>query len=239
MNKPKIYLIPNFLGDDCGSAKAFPAENKKIIDSLEHFAVENIKDARRFLVKIGLKQKIDSSTFYDLNKNSSISDVAELTATINAGCSAGIISDAGCPGIADPGALLVNWGHKNKIDIVPLIGPSSILLALMASGFSGQSFVFHGYLDREKNKRSQQLKKMVTDSKLLNQTQIFMETPYRNMAIIEDALSSLSPQTNFCIAANISLPNEYIRTKSVEEWKKLKIPNLQKQPSIFLISAQV
>ena len=230
-------MIPNFLGDDCNVDKAFPADNKKIIESLENFAVENIKDARRFLVKIGLKPKIDKSSFYDLNKNSSIIDISELTSKIKSGHSAGIISDAGCPGIADPGALLVNWAHKNKIDVVPLIGPSSILLALMASGFSGQSFVFHGYLDREKNRRSQQLKKMVTDSKQLNQTQIFMETPYRNTAIIEDVLSSLNPQTNFCIAANISLPNEYIRTKSVDEWKKLKIPNLQKQAAIFLISA--
>ena len=237
MSKPCIYLIPNLLGDDCSPERVLPAENNTVIESLNNFAVENLKDARRFLVKLGLKPKIDTSSFYNLNKKSSLTDLTELTAKIKSGESVGIISDAGCPGVADPGALLVKWAHDNKVDVLPLIGPSSILLALMASGFSGQSFAFQGYLDRESSKRSQQLRKMEADSRQLNQSQLFMETPYRNMAVLEDVLKTLNPSTKFCIAANISLPNEYIRTKTVQEWRKIQLPNLQKQPAIFLISA--
>ena len=236
MTKPCIYLIPNLLGDNCSPERVLPMHNSSVIESINNFAVENLKDARRFLVKLGLKPKIDSSTFYSLDKKTSLADLAELTAKIKSGESVGIISDAGCPGVADPGALLVKWAHDNKIDVVPLIGPSSILLALMASGFSGQSFVFHGYLDRESNKRTQQFRKMESNARQFNQSQLFMETPYRNLAVLEDVLKTLNPSTHFCIAANISLPNEYIRTKTIQEWRKIQLPNLQKQPAIFLIS---
>ncbi|MEQ8624552.1 MAG: SAM-dependent methyltransferase [Vicingaceae bacterium] len=237
MTKAQVYLIPNLLGDDSSPDKVLPTHNSSVIESLNNFAVENLKDARRFLVKLGLKSKIDSSSFYDLNKKSSLNELAELTSKIKSGESVGIISDAGCPGVADPGALLVKWAHENKVKVIPLIGPSSILLALMASGLSGQAFAFHGYLNRDSNKRSQQLRKMEADSKQLNQSQLFMETPYRNMAILEDVLKTLNPSTNFCIAANISLPNEYIQTKTIQEWRKVQLPNLQKQPAIFLLLA--
>ena len=237
MTKAKVYLIPNSLGSDVNPDYCFPAENKNIISSLSHFAVENIKDSRRFLVRIGLKFKIDESEFYQLNKKSTPQDLEPLLAQLKAGNSIGIISDAGCPGIADPGSLLVEIAHQNHYQVVPLVGPSSILLALMASGFNGQSFAFKGYLHREKPNRAKEISEMENLSRRTGQTQIFMETPYRNEALWEDLMKGLSSNTKVCIAANINTPTEYIRTKTVEGWKKASKQNLNKIPTIFLLQA--
>jgi 16S rRNA (cytidine1402-2'-O)-methyltransferase len=236
MSKAKIYLIPNFLGAEVPIDSSFPKENIKIIEALSHFAIENIKDTRRFLVRIGLKQKIDSSEFYTLDKRSEIVEIQPILDALKNGNSVGIISDAGCPGIADPGSLLVAEAHKNNIPVVPLIGPSSILLALMASGFNGQSFAFNGYLNRDKLIRVRELKEMESLSQKTNQTQIFMETPYRNDALWEDLLKNLNPTTKLCIAANISTTQEFIKTKNVSDWRKSNKVNLSKIPAIFLLS---
>ena len=236
MNSAKVYLIPNFLGDGSAIERSFPAENLKVIQSLSHFAVENIKDTRRFLVRIGLKPKINESEFYTLDKRSTASDIQPILEVLKQGNSVGIISDAGCPGIADPGSLLVSEAHRRNHQVVPLIGPSSILLALIASGFNGQSFTFKGYLNREKQIRIKELKELESISARTRQTQIFMETPYRNEALWSDLMQCLNPKTKICIAANINLPGEYIKTKSVAEWKKSKKENLSKIPAVFVLS---
>lgn len=236
MSKAKVYLIPNFLGSESSLERALPQENSQVIQRISHFAVENLKDTRRFLVRIGLKSKIDESEFYPLNKRSTEEDIFPILEKLNAGHDVGIISDAGCPGIADPGSLLVEQAHKNGIQVVPLVGPSSILLALIASGFNGQSFVFKGYLNREKHIRSKELKEMESVARREGQTQIFMETPYRNEALWEDLMQTLHPNTKLCVAANVNCTGEYIRTKSIADWRKSKKENLHKIPAIFLIS---
>lgn len=237
MSKAKVYLIPNFLGLEVSESRSFPAENKEIIASLSHFAVENIKDTRRFLVRIGLKAKIDESEFYFLDKKSDWDDVKPMISALQSGHSVGIISDAGCPGIADPGSLLVKHAHMNGFQTIPLIGPSSILLALMASGFNGQSFTFKGYLNRDNVQKIKEIREMENLVKHTGQTQIFMETPYRNEAMWDELMKTLQSETRLCVAANITLPNEYIKTKTVAEWKKSNKQNLAKIPVIFLLGA--
>lgn len=237
MNKARVYLIPNTLGTEVSIEASLPGYNAEVIESLNHFAVEHIKDARRFLVKCNLKHKIDTSEFYELNKKSEQKEIEEILKQLKAGHSVGIISDAGCPGIADPGARLVNLAHENNIQVVPLIGPSSILLAIIASGLNGQSFTFHGYLDRDSNIRGSQIKQLETESRKSKHTQLFMETPYRNESLFEDLMKQLSDETKVCVAADISLPTAYIRTKRVSEWKKLQRPSFQKRPAIFLLLA--
>ena len=237
MSKAKVYLIPNFLGPEVTEDRSFPSENKEIIASLSHFAVENIKDARRFLVRIGLKSKIDESEFYNLDKKSDWDDIQPMIAALKEGHSIGVISDAGCPGIADPGSLLVKHAHINAFQAVPLIGPSSIFLALMASGFNGQSFNFKGYFNRDSAVKSKEIREMENLANQFQQTQIFMETPYRNEAMWEDLLKTLRGDTKLCVAANISLPNEYIKTKTVAEWKKSNKQNLDKMPAIYLLGS--
>ncbi|MEQ8909560.1 MAG: SAM-dependent methyltransferase [Vicingaceae bacterium] len=230
--KPKLYLIPNLLGSDGKLNKALPSYNLEVIQSLNHFAVEHIKDCRRFFVRCGLKSKIDKSEFVELNKRSDENQFAEITKWMNAGHSVGIVSDAGCPGIADPGSKLVQWAHENRFPVEPLIGPSSILLALIGSGMNGQSFSFHGYLDRDGNQRKKQVQQMEVHCK--QQTQLFMETPYRNEALMEDLLKYLHPNTSLCVAVDLSLASEEIRRASIAEWRKMKI-KLHKRPAIFLI----
>lgn len=234
MEKPSIYLIPNLLGSEASIERSLPQENLAIINSLKHFAVENLKDTRRFLVRIGLKAKIDESEFFTLDKRSQIEDLDSILTVLKNGHSVGIITDAGCPGIADPGALLVDIAHQHNYKVVPLIGPSSILLAIMGSGFNGQSFAFNGYLERDSSKRIKEIRSLEAKMQSQKQTQLFMETPYRNNALLGDLLTYLNPNTKLCIAANISLPDEFIQTKSILNWKK-NTPDLNKQPTIFLI----
>lgn len=237
MSVAKLYLIPNLLGVDADINLSFPSGNKEIIKSIRHFAVEHIKDARRFLVKYGLKEKIDQSTFIELNKRSELENLNELLDFLMNGHSVGIISDAGCPGIADPGAQLVELAHQNKIDVIPLIGPSSILLALISSGFNGQSFTFHGYLDRDQSKRKKTIQELESNSRRNQSTQLFMETPYRNEALFEDLIAELNDKTKLCLAVDISLKSAFIRSKSIRSWKTEKKPSIHKRPAIFLISA--
>jgi len=236
VSKPKAYLIPNFLGENVSQENSFPANNRNIIDSLDVFAVEHLKEARRLFVKMDLKHKIENSRFYEIHNKANSQEQIDLLKELNQGHSIGIISDAGCPSIADPGSGLINIAHQKGYQIIPLVGPSSILMALIASGFNGQSFVFHGYLSREQRDRITTIRQMESNGKRLNQTQVFMETPYRNDALFKDLIRNLNPKTQLCIASSIMQMDESIQTKAIEDWKKTKV-DLKNKPSIFLISA--
>ena len=214
--------------------KVLPKYNTEIINSLSFFIVENVRTARRFLKKCNPEIDIDALTFYELNKRTLPKDIATFLNPMRTGESIGVISEAGCPAIADPGADVVAIAQKKNYKVVPLVGPSSILMSLMASGFNGQSFAFHGYLAIEKNERIRELKELENKVYRDNQTQIFIETPYRNNKMAEDILENCKPQTKLCIAMNITCDNETIITKKVGAWRG-KLPDMHKQPCVFLI----
>jgi len=228
-----LFLIPTTLGD-MATSKALPDYNKTIILSLKHFIVENIRTTRRFLKKLEPSIDINALTFFTLNKHTSIESIDDFLKPIEEGNSVGIISEAGCPAIADPGSEVVAIAHRKNIRVIPLVGPSSILLALMASGFNGQSFAFHGYLPIDNEERIKALKMLEQRMYAENQTQLFIETPYRNGKIFDDILKTCKPGTKLCIAADISLDSEYIKTCSVADWKSRK-PDLAKRPCIFAL----
>lgn len=232
MPKAKIFLVPNVLSDQPPD-KIFGKDIYNAIENTNHFIVEHIREARRLLVKLGFKGKLDQITFYELNKHTSEEDISTFLEPAKAGKNIAVISDAGCPGIADPGAEIVAMAHQKNIQVVPLVGPSSILLALISSGLGGQNFQFHGYIGKDPVQRTKDIKKMEANS--ANSTQIFMETPFRNKKILEDLLNTLSDNCKLCIASNITASNEYIATKSISEWKKTNLPDLNKKPTIFLI----
>lgn len=233
MEKGKLYLIPVTLGDSPIN-QVIPAFNNQIINEIDVYIVENIKTARRFLKKAGLVKAIDDLTFHELNKRTHESEYATFLKEIENGKNIGILSEAGCPGVADPGAEIVNIAQQKNIKVVPLVGPSSILLALMASGFNGQSFCFNGYLPKEQKDRVRKLKDLERTAKSKQQTQLFIETPYRNNHVFEDILKNCFESTKLCIAVDITLPTEQITTKTVADWKKTKI-DLHKRPCLFLI----
>jgi 16S rRNA (cytidine1402-2'-O)-methyltransferase len=231
----KVYLIPNTLGDS-RPGDVIPAGVIEILHSLDHFIVENIRNARRFLVKTGYPRTIDNIIFFELNKHTPESDIPGFLFPCEQGKDIGLLSEAGVPAIADPGAAIVEIAHRKGIRVVPLTGPSSILMALMASGFNGQSFSFRGYLPVDKQELSTALKDLEARSKRENQTQIFIETPYRNMRLLEEILSVCKPGTKLCIAKNLTTDAESIEVRSIGEWKKSKT-DLDKQPAVFLIQA--
>jgi 16S rRNA (cytidine1402-2'-O)-methyltransferase len=228
-----LYLIPVTLGDTVLS-KVLPEGNKEIILSLKHFIVENIRTARRFLKQLEPSVAIDTLTFFTLNQHTSKEMLSDFLKPINENYSMGIISEAGCPAIADPGAEIVAIAQQKNIPVIPLVGPSSILLALMASGFNGQNFAFQGYLPVDTEQRIKTLKMFEQRIYSENQTQLFIETPYRNGKMLDDILKTCKPFTKLCIAADITLETEFIRTQSVADWKK-RIPDLSKRPCIFAL----
>jgi 16S rRNA (cytidine1402-2'-O)-methyltransferase len=230
---PTLYLIPTSLGETSFD-KILPAHNNLIINDLKYFIVEDIRTARRFLKKSNPQIIIDDLTFFQLNQHTSPEEISTFLAPLNQGYDLGVISEAGCPAIADPGAEVVAIAQKNGYKVVPLVGPSSILLALMASGFNGQSFAFVGYLPIQSNERSKMLKKLENRVYNENQSQIFIETPYRNMKMLEEIFSTCQANTKLCIAADITLETEFIQTKTIQTWKKL-IPDLNKRPCIFIL----
>ncbi|PJA08509.1 MAG: SAM-dependent methyltransferase [Flavobacteriales bacterium CG_4_10_14_0_2_um_filter_32_8] len=232
-NKGTLYLIPVTLGDS-PIAQVIPSFNTEIINEIDVYIVENIKTARRFLKKSGLLKEIDELTFFELNKRTHSTELSKFIKPIFDGKNVGVMSEAGCPGVADPGADIVALAQQKNIKVVPLVGPSSILLALMASGFNGQSFCFNGYLPKEQKDRIGKLKELERRVKTQQQTQLFIETPFRNDNILEDLLKNCFATTLLCIAVDITLPSERITTKTIEEWKKIKL-NLNKRPCIFLI----
>jgi 16S rRNA (cytidine1402-2'-O)-methyltransferase len=235
MPTANLYLIPVTLGDT-EISKVLPPYNKEIIASLRYFIVENVRTARRFLKQTDHEINVDGLTFYTLNKHTSAAELSGFLKPAEDGNAIGIISEAGCPAVADPGADIVAIAQKKNIPVVPLVGPSSILLALMASGFNGQRFAFHGYLPIDAAERVKTLKFLEQRIYLENQTQLFIETPYRNGKLVEDILKTCSPATLLCIAADITLGSEFIKTKTVAEWKK-QIPDLSKRLCIFAIYA--
>jgi 16S rRNA (cytidine1402-2'-O)-methyltransferase len=229
----KLYLIPSSLGDN--TVHSIPQHTIEVAHSLDIFIAERAKTARHFLKALKTPVPFNDMTFYELNKKTPAEEIRHFLKDAENGKNVGLLSEAGCPSVADPGAVIVQLAHKKDIEVIPLVGPSSILLALMASGMNGQSFAFVGYLGVKKHDRVRDLKRLELLARKQNQTQIFIETPYRNMPLIEDMINSLSPTTRLCIAANLTLPTEYIKTKTIQEWKQTKLPELHKQPAIFLI----
>jgi len=232
-NYGKLYLIPTRLGDN-PPLEVLPISVKKIVEMVDDFIVENEKTARRFIKKIDSRKQQSILHFEILNKYTKPEEIQNFLDTCKAGKPMGLLSEAGCPGIADPGADIVKLAHENDIQVVPLVGPSSIILAMMASGMNGQSFTFNGYIPIDKSERKATLKRLERLSYEHNQSQLFIETPYRNNKILEDICATLHTNTRVCVACDITLPTEYIKTMTVNEWKHTKI-DLHKRPSIFII----
>lgn len=231
--KGKLYLIPSTLGEN-EPLEVLPISIKRAIENIDHYIVENEKTARRFIKKISPRKSQPSLHLVTLNKYTEPASLSGFLQPCLEGNDIGILSEAGCPGIADPGADVVKIAHEKNIRVIPLVGPSSILLALMASGFNGQNFAFNGYLPIDSAERRKAIKKMEKLSIELGQSQLCIETPYRNDKLLADMLKSLSPNTKLCIACDITLNTEYIATKTVADWRK-GLPELHKRPAIFII----
>ena len=229
----KLYLIPTTLGD-CPINSCIPEFIKDIINSIDYYIVENERTARRYLRKLNIKTPIDNLKFYVLNKYTSPAEFNSFLKPIFINKDMGLISEAGSPGVADPGAEIVKLAHMENIRVIPLVGPSSILLALMASGLNGQNFAFAGYLPIKRYERISKIKFLENLSKKENQTQIFMEAPYRNQNLLEDIVNACNSDTHLCLATDITLKTECIKTKTMKEWKK-KRPSINKRPTIFLL----
>ncbi|WP_340198427.1 SAM-dependent methyltransferase [Ascidiimonas sp. W6] len=235
-NYGKLYLIPNMLGE-IEPLEVLPLSIKRTIEQVDDYIVESEKAARKFIKKISSGKSQPSLRFFLLNKYTDALELQHYLEPCLNGKNMGIISDAGCPGVADPGALIVELAHQKNITVVPLVGPSSILLALMASGMNGQQFAFNGYLSIDQKERKKEIKKYEKLSKEADQSQIFIETPYRNDKLLADFLSVLTDTTQLCIACDLTLTSEYVKTKTVAVWKKSK-PELHKRPCIFIIYKQ-
>ncbi len=236
----KLYLIPNALGESPLETVLTPTVCQ-IAATLDYFVGENAKSTRAFLKKVGtlhpLNKPLQEIEISELNVSTPVTALPGLLAPLLGGRNAGLVSEAGCPAVADPGANLVRLAHEHGITVCPLVGPSSILLAVMASGLNGQSFAFNGYLPTDKAERAKRIRELEQRSRQEKQTQVFIETPYRNQALAEALVSTCAPGTMVCIATDLTLPTEAIITRTASEWKN-KIPDLQKQPSIFLILGQ-
>ncbi|ATA67144.1 SAM-dependent methyltransferase [Capnocytophaga cynodegmi] len=230
-----IYLIPNFLGESSADM-VLPNQIESVVRSLKHFIVENEKSARKFIKQIAPDKSQQELVFFTINKHTSPDELPSFLESCTNGFSMGIISEAGCPGIADPGAEIVKIAHKKQIKVIPLVGPSSILLAMMASGLNGQSFAFNGYLPIDKSDRRKTLKSLEKKAVESNQTQIFIETPYRNDKMFADLKEILQPTTMLCVACDISLETEEIKTQTIAQWRKTNI-SFQKRPAIFIIGS--
>ena len=232
--KGKLYLIPSPLGE-YEPAQVLPAPVLETACGLKCFVVEELRTARRFLSAAGLKGHIEELEFHTLNEHTSQGEVEALASLFDKG-DVGLISEAGLPAVADPGAALVALCHRNNIEVVPLTGPSSLMLALMASGLNGQSFAFRGYIPAKTDERKQAIKDLERQSKSLNQSQIFIETPYRNDSLFQDLIAQLQPSTRLTVAADLTLPSAFIKTKTAAEWRKAPV-TIGKRPCVFIILA--
>ncbi|MDJ0646726.1 MAG: SAM-dependent methyltransferase [Flavobacteriaceae bacterium] len=232
----KLYLIPTTLGDN-EPLEVLPISVKKVIEKTNHFIVENEKSARRFIKKIAPRKSQPDLVIYKLDKFTKAIETQHYLDACLQGENVGILSEAGVPAVADPGAIIVQLAHQKQIQVVPLVGPSSIVMALMASGLNGQSFAFNGYLPIDKAERRKKIKQLEKLSLEKDQSQIFIETPYRNEKMLNDLLQTLIPSTHLCVAADITLPTEYIRTLTAKEWKN-KTVDLHKRPAIFIIQKE-
>ena len=229
----KLYLIPTTMGD-CDPMDVLPQTIKRTIDFIDYYIVENEKTARKSIKEVQPEKKQSELILFVLNKRTEVKEHLDFIQPLLEGKNVGLMSEAGCPGVADPGAVIVKLAHEKGIQVVPLVGPSSILLAMMASGMNGQSFTFHGYLPIDKDEKRASFKTLERTSFEKNQSQIFIETPYRNNNLLEDLLQTLHPETHLCIATDITLATEYIKTKRISAWKKETI-DLHKRPTIFII----
>ncbi len=233
MTKGKLYLIPTTLGDN-EPLEVLPETVKKTIERLDVFIVENQKTARRFIKKIAPQKEQSTLQLFPLGKHVDEMDTQQYLDVCDTGISVGLLSEAGVPAIADPGANMVALAHKKNIQVIPLVGPSSIILAMMASGLNGQNFAFNGYLPIDKSERKKAIKNLEKRSFDRNQSQIFIETPYRNEKLFADLKAMLSSSTKLCVACDITLPSEMIKTLSIQEWKRVPI-QIHKRPTIFII----
>jgi len=233
MTKGILYLIPSFLGES-SAGNLFPLSNAQIIRGIRHFIVEELRTARRFLKEVCPEIDIGQLTFYLYNEHSNSTGLNAFIEPLLKGYDAGIISEAGTPCVADPGSRIVSLAHASGIRVIPLVGPSSILLALMASGFNGQQFTFHGYLPIDKHARAKRIRKLEQVMMSNDETQIFIETPYRNLQLFKTIIETCRESTLLCIAASLTEPGEYIITRSVKEWKKTT-PDINRKPAVFLL----
>lgn len=229
-----LYLIPVTLGDT-SLQRVLPDYNNTVVRSLRHFIVEEVRTARRFLKQVDRGIDIDALTFYPMGKHADTAAFSAYLDPLRRGEDVGVISEAGCPAVADPGADIVAIAQREGLRVVPLVGPSSILLAVMGSGFNGQSFAFHGYLPIDGGARARRLKQLEARAVAEDQTQLFIETPYRNARLFADICAACSSRTRLCVAAGLTTEHEYIRTRRLSEWKKTGLPDLGKVPAIFLI----
>lgn len=236
MAKGTIYMIPCPISDECGVWDVLPKHNLDVMNSLDYFIVENTRSARRFLSRAGVERKIEVLEFVELNEHTTASaEVERMLRPILEGRSAGVISEAGVPGVADPGADIVALAHRHGIRVVPLVGPSSILMSVMASGLNGQSFAFVGYLPIKDGDRAKRLKELERRVLQEHQSQLFIEAPYRNVKLFETLVRSLQPKLRLTVAADITAPEEFIATLTIEEWRKRGVPNIAKRPTIFIL----
>jgi len=232
---PTLFLIPTTLGDST-IEKVLPAEIIKVVQSLKHFVVENTRTARRHLKRMVPEIVIDDLDFKELNEHTQRKELELLLEPLRQGFDVGILSEAGCPGVADPGADLVRIAHEQGIKVVPLVGPSSILLSLMASGMNGQNFAFIGYIPVKPAERATAIRDVERNSARDHQTQIFIEAPYRNTKLLEDLMAICNSQTRLCIAVDLTLESEFVVTKTIANWKKA-VPDINKRPAIFLLQS--
>jgi len=228
-----LYLIPSLLGDS-PVENSLPSYNIEIIRSIDEYIVEDIRSARRFLIKAKIDKPIDSLTFHLCNEHSKNADINFTMQGLMNGQNAGLISEAGCPSIADPGAEIIQFAHRNNIRVVPLVGPSSILLALISSGLNGQNFTFNGYLPKKEPDRIKAIRQLELLASQKNQTQIFIETPYRNDALLKDLINTCREETLLCVASDITLATESIKTQSIRQWKTAK-QSFNDHPAVFLL----
>ncbi|MBQ5693734.1 MAG: SAM-dependent methyltransferase [Bacteroidaceae bacterium] len=234
MSQAALYLIPVTLGET-PHENVLPSFNAQVVREIRHFIVEEIRTARRFLRRMDREFPIDDCTFFEMGKHADNSHFAEYLAPLAKGNSVGVISEAGCPAVADPGADIVSIAQRRGIKVVPLVGPCSMIMAVMASGLGGQSFAFNGYLPVQDADRAKRIKQLESRAWSEGQTQLFIETPYRNRKMFDTLCANLRPDTRMCIAAGITTPDEWIHTKTIREWKQTSLPDLGKIPAIFLI----
>lgn len=237
MKTGRLYLLPSNLSAPFEPAAILPAGTLATINRLTDFVVENPKTSRAFLKACGTATPLQSLSLSVLNEHTDARSIESLLKPALEGRDLGLLSDAGAPGVADPGALLVAAAHQARIEVIPLVGPSSLLLALMGSGLNGQQFCFHGYLPQDKAARRTAIESLEKRSAQHQQTQIFIETPYRNMALLADILDCCLPATSLCIAADLTAPSQYLLTRTVGEWNQAALPDLNRRPTVFLLLA--
>lgn len=236
MTPGKLYLVPNVIADETHT-EVIPSHVRTTLSSLRYFLAEDVRTARRYLSALKIFDSIESLHFEVLNKETRMDEMPALFDPVFQGHSIGVLSESGCPGIADPGAMAARFAHEKGIQVAPLVGPSSILLALMASGLNGQHFAFHGYLPIDSKEASQAVKTLEKESRQKNQTQLFIETPYRNNTVMATLLKNLHDETLLCVATDITGKTEHIKTQSVKKWKSAK-PSFPKIPTVFLFLAR-